>query len=102
MKAEAGKNQALNQCMTDINYPPFFLLSHPLCLEEMGYHERLQYGLNSTTNFMDSSISLAATDQVQAFKQSISIGDVIITKMDGHPKDFYIYSMVFPSQCFKQ
>jgi signal recognition particle GTPase len=51
---------------------------------------------------MDSSISLAATDQVQAFKQSISIGDVIITKMDGHPKDFYIYSMVFPSQCFKQ
>jgi len=43
MKAEAGKIQALNQCMTDLNYPPFFLLSHPLCSEEMGYHERLQY-----------------------------------------------------------
>jgi hypothetical protein len=46
---------------------------------------------------MDSSISLAATDQVQAFKQSISIGDVIITKMDGHPKCFYLqYGLPLP------
>ncbi|KAK3225625.1 hypothetical protein Dsin_005487 [Dipteronia sinensis] len=35
---------------------------------------------------MDSSIGQAAFDQVQAFKQSVSVGAVIITKMDGHAK----------------
>ena len=35
---------------------------------------------------MDGSIGQAAFDQAQAFKQSASIGAVIITKMDGHAK----------------
>ncbi|VVB17707.1 unnamed protein product [Arabis nemorensis] len=35
---------------------------------------------------MDSSIGQAAFDQAQAFKQSVSVGAVIITKMDGHAK----------------
>uniref|UniRef100_A0A0C9QP52 Signal recognition particle 54 kDa protein n=1 Tax=Wollemia nobilis TaxID=56998 RepID=A0A0C9QP52_9CONI len=35
---------------------------------------------------MDSSIGQAAFDQSQAFKQSVSVGAVIITKMDGHAK----------------
>ncbi|KAG2600533.1 signal recognition particle 54 kDa protein 2-like [Panicum virgatum] len=35
---------------------------------------------------MDGSIGQAAFDQAQAFKQSASIGSVIITKMDGHAK----------------
>ncbi|KAG2592043.1 hypothetical protein PVAP13_5NG523200 [Panicum virgatum] len=35
---------------------------------------------------MDSSIGQAAFDQAQAFKQSASVGAVIITKMDGHAK----------------
>ncbi|XP_066363238.1 signal recognition particle subunit SRP54 2-like isoform X2 [Miscanthus floridulus] len=35
---------------------------------------------------MDGSISQAAFDQAQAFKQSASVGAVIVTKMDGHAK----------------
>ncbi|KAI3455300.1 hypothetical protein Pfo_011963 [Paulownia fortunei] len=35
---------------------------------------------------MDSSIGQAAFDQAQAFKQSVAVGGVIVTKMDGHAK----------------
>jgi signal recognition particle subunit SRP54 len=35
---------------------------------------------------MDSSIGQAAHDQALAFKQKVSIGSVIITKLDGHAK----------------
>ncbi|CAK9255991.1 unnamed protein product [Sphagnum jensenii] len=35
---------------------------------------------------MDSNIGQAAFDQVQAFKQSVAVGAVIVTKMDGHAK----------------
>ncbi|KAK9274366.1 hypothetical protein L1049_019180 [Liquidambar formosana] len=35
---------------------------------------------------MDSSIGQAAFDQAQAFKQSVSVGAVVVTKMDGHAK----------------
>jgi signal recognition particle GTPase len=35
---------------------------------------------------MDSSIGQAAFDQARAFKQSVSVGAVIVTKMDGHAK----------------
>ncbi|KAJ0586659.1 putative signal-recognition-particle GTPase [Helianthus annuus] len=36
---------------------------------------------------MDSSIGQAAFDQAQAFKQSVAVGAVIVTKMDGHAKE---------------
>ncbi|XP_024021898.1 signal recognition particle 54 kDa protein 2 [Morus notabilis] len=35
---------------------------------------------------MDSSIGQSAFDQAQAFKQSVLVGAVIVTKMDGHAK----------------
>jgi signal recognition particle subunit SRP54 len=35
---------------------------------------------------MYGSIGQAAFDQAQAFKQSASVGAVIVTKMDGHAK----------------
>ncbi|GAM21162.1 hypothetical protein SAMD00019534_043370 [Acytostelium subglobosum LB1] len=35
---------------------------------------------------MDSSIGQAASDQATAFKNSVKVGSVIITKMDGHSK----------------
>ncbi|KAG0589363.1 hypothetical protein KC19_1G015900 [Ceratodon purpureus] len=35
---------------------------------------------------MDSSIGQAAFDQAQAFKQSVAVGAVVVTKMDGHAK----------------
>ncbi|KAF3625475.1 Signal recognition particle 54 kDa protein 1 [Capsicum annuum] len=35
---------------------------------------------------MDSSIGQAAFDQAQAFRQSVAVGAVIVTKMDGHAK----------------
>ncbi|XP_021715977.1 signal recognition particle 54 kDa protein 2-like [Chenopodium quinoa] len=35
---------------------------------------------------MDSSIGQSAFDQAQAFKQSVDVGAVIITKLDGHAK----------------
>ncbi|KAI8558956.1 hypothetical protein RHMOL_Rhmol04G0136600 [Rhododendron molle] len=35
---------------------------------------------------MDGSIGQAAYDQAQAFKQSVAVGAVIVTKMDGHAK----------------
>ncbi|CAH9074846.1 unnamed protein product [Cuscuta europaea] len=35
---------------------------------------------------MDSCIGQAAFDQAQAFKRSVAVGAVIITKMDGHAK----------------
>jgi len=35
---------------------------------------------------MNSSIGQTAFDQAQAFKQSVAVGAVIVTKMDGHAK----------------
>ena len=35
---------------------------------------------------MDSSIGQAAKDQARAFKDAVSVGSVIITKLDGHAK----------------
>ena len=35
---------------------------------------------------MDSSIGQAVFDQAKAFKEAVSVGSVIITKMDGHAK----------------
>ena len=35
---------------------------------------------------MDGSIGQAAFDQAKAFKDSVEVGAVIITKMDGHAK----------------
>ncbi|PWA57503.1 hypothetical protein CTI12_AA408570 [Artemisia annua] len=35
---------------------------------------------------MDSSIGQAAFDQAEAFKESVAVGAVIVTKMDGHAK----------------
>ncbi|OMP00651.1 hypothetical protein COLO4_12503 [Corchorus olitorius] len=35
---------------------------------------------------MDSSIGQAAFEQARAFKQSVAVGAVIVTKMDGHAK----------------
>ena len=35
---------------------------------------------------MDSSIDQAALDQADVFKQSVAVGAVIFTKMDGHAK----------------
>ncbi|PQQ18566.1 signal recognition particle 54 kDa protein 1-like [Prunus yedoensis var. nudiflora] len=35
---------------------------------------------------MDRSIGQAAFDQAQAFRQSVSVGAVIVTKMDGHAR----------------
>jgi len=34
----------------------------------------------------DSSVGQVAFDQAQAFKQSVAVGAVIVTKMDGHAK----------------
>ena len=39
-----------------------------------------------TVFIMDSSIGQACYDQALAFKNCISIGSVIITKLDGHAK----------------
>ena len=47
---------------------------------------------------MDSSIGQAAFDQAQAFRQSVAVGAVIITKMDGPAKGGGTLSaQVFPS-----
>ena len=35
---------------------------------------------------MDSSIGQVALDQSQALKDSVAVGAVIVTKMDGHAK----------------
>lgn len=35
---------------------------------------------------MDSSIGQAAYDQAKAFQETVEIGAVIITKLDGHAK----------------
>ena len=35
---------------------------------------------------MDSSIGQAAFDQADAFRRSVDVGSVIITKLDGHAK----------------
>ncbi|KAJ1703635.1 hypothetical protein LUZ63_003414 [Rhynchospora breviuscula] len=43
---------------------------------------------------MDSGIGQAAYDQAQAFKQSVAIGAVIMTKMDGHAKGGGAFSAV--------
>ncbi|GAV75446.1 LOW QUALITY PROTEIN: SRP54 domain-containing protein, partial [Cephalotus follicularis] len=39
-----------------------------------------------------SSIGQAAFDQAQAFKQSVVVGAVIVTKMDGHAKGDVAFS----------
>ena len=51
---------------------------------------------------MDSSIGQAAFDQAQAFKQSVSVGAVIITKMDGHAKGGGVLSALVFSAFFLQ
>ncbi|KAH9611916.1 hypothetical protein KSS87_003061 [Heliosperma pusillum] len=43
---------------------------------------------------MDSSIGQSAFEQAQAFKQSVAVGAVIITKMDGHAKGGGVLSAV--------
>lgn len=35
---------------------------------------------------MDSSIGQACFDQAQAFRNTVNVGSVIITKLDGHAK----------------
>lgn len=35
---------------------------------------------------MDSSIGQAAMDQALAFRNAVSVGSVIVTKLDGHAK----------------
>ena len=35
---------------------------------------------------MDSSIGQAALDQARAFKQTVDVGSVVVTKLDGHAK----------------
>lgn len=35
---------------------------------------------------MDGSIGQAAADQAKAFRQTVPVGSVVITKMDGHAK----------------
>jgi signal recognition particle subunit SRP54 len=41
---------------------------------------------DDTVFVMDSTIGQAVTDQAAAFKESIDVGSVIITKLDGHAK----------------
>jgi signal recognition particle subunit SRP54 len=53
---------------------------------------------------MDSSIGQAAFDQAQAFKQSVAVGAVIVTKMDGHAKgggalSASVHLLLSPSLC---
>ncbi|KAK1564908.1 hypothetical protein Q3G72_014363 [Acer saccharum] len=49
---------------------------------------------------MDSSIGHAAAfDQARAFKQNVSVGAVIITKMDGHAKGVGALSAVAATKC---
>lgn len=47
---------------------------------------------------MDSSIGQAARDQAQAFKSAVSVGSVIITKLDGHAKGGGALSAVAATQ----
>jgi len=47
---------------------------------------------------MDSSIGQAARDQAQAFKSSVPVGSVIITKLDGHAKGGGALSAVAATQ----
>ncbi|KAL6539072.1 hypothetical protein OROMI_025398 [Orobanche minor] len=47
---------------------------------------------------MDSSIGQAAFDQAQAFKQSVAVGGVIVTNMDGHAKGGGALSAVAPTK----
>ncbi|KYQ93663.1 signal recognition particle 54 kDa subunit [Tieghemostelium lacteum] len=48
---------------------------------------------------MDSSIGQAAYDQATAFKSSVGVGSVIITKMDGHSKGGGALSAVAATKC---
>ena len=41
---------------------------------------------NDIVFVMDSSIGQAAFDQANAFRQSVDVGSVILTKLDGHAK----------------
>ncbi|KAJ8906483.1 hypothetical protein NDN08_002976 [Rhodosorus marinus] len=41
---------------------------------------------NDVIFVMDSSIGQAAEDQAKAFRSSVSVGSVIVTKLDGHAK----------------
>jgi signal recognition particle subunit SRP54 len=47
---------------------------------------------------MDSSIGQAARDQAQAFKSSVPVGSVIITKLDGHARGGGALSAVAATQ----
>lgn len=47
---------------------------------------------------MDSSIGQAAYDQAKAFKESVAVGAVIVTKMDGHAKGGGALSAVSATQ----
>jgi hypothetical protein len=45
---------------------------------------------------MDGSIGQAAQEQAQAFRDSVEVGGVILTKMDGHAKgEYYFLSVLF-------
>ncbi|XP_027079664.2 signal recognition particle subunit SRP54 2 [Coffea arabica] len=48
---------------------------------------------------IDSSIGQAAFDQARAFKQSVSVGGVIVTKFDGHAKGGGAISAVAATKC---
>ena len=47
---------------------------------------------------MDASIGQAAYDQAMAFKESVPVGAVIITKLDGHAKGGGALSAVAATQ----
>ena len=47
---------------------------------------------------MDSHIGQSAADQATAFKQSVDVGSVIVTKMDGHAKGGGAISAVAATQ----
>ncbi|KAF6140300.1 hypothetical protein GIB67_000348 [Kingdonia uniflora] len=61
------------------------------CKQEASLFEEMRQVSEATKSdlfifVMNSSIGQAAFDQAQAFKQSVLVGAVIITKMDGHAK----------------
>ncbi|KAB5519976.1 hypothetical protein DKX38_024295 [Salix brachista] len=54
--------------------------------QEVALFEEMRQKPDLVIFVMDSSIGQAAFDQAQAFKQSVAVGAVIVTKMDGHAK----------------
>lgn len=59
---------------------------HGYVISLFGFHFLVLQKPDLVIFVMDSSIGQAAYDQAQAFKQSVSVGAVIVTKMDGHAK----------------